>query len=134
MISRRFVLFLAAGGFAAAVNFGSRLLLSRWLDYAAAICIAYGLGMATAFALNRAFVFEAGSGPLRRQLGWFVAVNAAAVLQTLAISLLLARVVLPRLGIDAHAETIAHAIGIAVPVVTSYLGHKYLSFAPERDR
>jgi len=132
MISRRFVLFVAAGGFAAAVNFGSRLLLSRWLDYVVAIVIAYGLGMVTAFVLNRAFVFEASAGALRRQIGWFVAVNAAAVLQTIAISLLFARIVLPQLGVVTHAETIAHAIGITVPVVTSYLGHKYLSFAPGR--
>lgn len=134
MISRRFILFVLAGGTAAVVNFGSRIVLSTWMDYVPAITVAYCLGMATAFVLNKIFVFQAdGAARLHRQIGWFVAVNLAAVLQTIAISLLLVRVVLPAIGVHAHVETIAHAIGIAVPVVTSYFGHKYLSFAPGRS-
>ncbi|KLB61139.1 membrane protein, partial [Xanthomonas euvesicatoria] len=38
----------------------------------------------------------------------------------------------PYLAIDFHAETLAHGIGVAVPVVTSYIGHKYLSFSQKR--
>lgn len=128
-MSRRFLLFLVAGGIAACVNFLSRIALSEWIAYVPAIVIAYCLGMTTAFALNRLFVFDATQSSLQRQAGWFVAVNLAAVVQTILISLLLARVVLPALGLVLHAETIAHAVGVVVPVVTSYLGHKHLSFA-----
>lgn len=120
--------FLFAGGFAAAVNFASRFVLSTWLPYAIAIVVAYVIGMATAFALNRRYVFRAATTSLPRQLAWFVAINALALAQTLAVSLLLAGFVLPRLGLRAHAEAIAHAIGIAVPIVTSYLGHKHWTF------
>jgi putative flippase GtrA len=50
------------------------------------------------------------------------------VLQTLAISLLLADWLFPCIGFIWHTETIAHAFGVAVPVMTSFVGHKYLSF------
>lgn len=128
MISRQLLLFLAAGGIAAGVNFLSRIVLSDWMPYAAAIVVAYILGMITAFALNRFFVFKYATNALHHQMLWFVAVNVAAVLQTLLISLLLARTIFPLAGFDWHAETVAHAIGVAVPVLTSYIGHKHLSF------
>ena len=51
-----------------------------------------------------------------------------AVLQTLVVSLVLARWLLPALGVTQHAEAIAHAVGVAVPVVTSYFGHKLATF------
>ncbi|MCY1464530.1 GtrA-like protein [compost metagenome] len=88
--------------------------------------------MVTAFVLNRQFVFEKSSSGVHRQAGWFILVNVAAVLQTIAISLLLARWLLPALSIDFHNDTLAHAVGVAVPVVTSYLGHKHLSFRAGR--
>ena len=55
-------------------------------------------------------------------------VNLVAILQTWGISLLLAYHVLPAMGIRMYAPEIAHAIGIVVPVFTSYLGHKYWTF------
>jgi len=122
------LLFLMAGGIAAGVNFFSRIALSHWLGYAVAIVIAYGLGMITAFVINRLFVFTTATNRLHHQVFWFVLVNIAAVLQTLVISLLFVHVVFPRISLQWHPETLAHAIGVAVPVITSYFGHKRLSF------
>jgi putative flippase GtrA len=122
------VRFLMAGGIAALVNFGSRILLSRWLAYGAAIVVAYCVGMATAFVLNRRFVFRDTTNRLHEQAIWFVSINILALLQTLAVSVLLARFVLPAAGVGWHAEEISHAVGIAVPIVTSYLGHKHWTF------
>jgi len=122
------VRFLLAGGAAAAVNFASRILLSLYLSYAVAIVFAFLIGMATAFLLNRRFVFPAATRGLHHQMIWFVAFNVLALVQTLAISLLLARFALPHLGVTWHAETVAHAVGIAIPMFTSYLGHKHLTF------
>jgi putative flippase GtrA len=34
----------------------------------------------------------------------------------------------PAMGMRFHPETLAHAIGVAVPVFTSYFGHKALTF------
>jgi putative flippase GtrA len=124
----RFVRFLAAGGLAAAANFGSRILLSEVMPYVPAIIIAYSIGMTTAFILNRLFVFDDAANNMREQIVWFTLVNIAAVLQTVLISLLFARIVFPWMGFDWHVETVAHGIGVAVPVVTSYYGHRKLTF------
>jgi putative flippase GtrA len=124
----QFALFILVGGAAAAVNFGSRIVFSLWMAYVPAIVIAYLLGMTTAFCLNRVFVFRESTTALHHQVGWFVAVNLLAVAQTVAISLLLARWLLPAFGWAWHPELCAHAVGVAVPVVTSYIGHKRLSF------
>lgn len=134
MISARFARFLMVGGFAAAVNFGSRILLDFAMPYVPAIVLAYCFGMVTAFVLNKRFVFTDAGHPVSHQAGWFVLVNLAAVLQTVLVSLVLARWALPAIGWHWHPETVAHAFGVAVPVVTSYFGHKWLSFAPRGAR
>ena len=128
MLNRQFLLFLLAGGVAALANFGSRIALGKVMAYVPSIIVAYCIGMLTAFVLNRLLVFRQTDNNLRRQAFWFVIVNLAAVAQTIAISLLLARWLFPWLAMDFHPETVAHAAGVAVPVVTSYFGHKYLSF------
>lgn len=128
MITRQFVKFVVAGGIAAVVNFGSRILLSRWMAYVPAIVVAYCIGMLTAFIINRQFVFEESDRPLHHQAWWFTAVNVAAVLQTVAISVLFDRWIFPAIGMNWQPEAVAHAIGLIVPVFTSYVGHKYLTF------
>ena len=128
LLRSQFALFVLVGGTAAAVNFGSRIVFSLWLSYATAIVLAYLLGMTTAFILNRLFVFRSTTSALHHQVMWFVIVNLLAVAQTLAISLLLARWLLPAIGWTWQPELCAHAVGVAVPVVTSYIGHKKLSF------
>ena len=124
----QFAGFLLAGGIAAAVNFLSRILFNQVLGYATSIVLAYLVGMVTAFLLNRHAVFAPSGKSVKVEAFWFSVVNVLAVLQTLVISLLLANWGLPALGIDAFRKEIAHAIGIAVPAVTSYFGHRYWTF------
>ncbi|MCX7033402.1 MAG: GtrA family protein [Arenimonas sp.] len=128
MIRRQFVLFVVAGGIAAAANFLSRIGLSQVMAYVPAIVLAYGIGMLTAFVLNRAFVFTAPSNSMRSQVGWFIGVNLLAVAQTVLISLGLARWLFPAVGFGFHPETVAHAVGVIVPVFTSFIGHRLLTF------
>ncbi|PIJ49278.1 hypothetical protein BL250_12810 [Erwinia sp. OLTSP20] len=128
MISPQFLRFLIAGGIAAGANFGSRFVFSMFVSYGFAVFFAYLVGMLVAFLLMRGHVFNASHGLLATQIYKFVAVNALAVLQTLAISLLLAHWLLPSVGIVVHAEAIGHLVGVLVPVVTSYFGHKLLTF------
>jgi putative flippase GtrA len=128
MISSRFLAFVVVGGVAALVNFSSRILLGPLLGYVPSIVFAYCIGMLTAFVLNRMFVFKDAGNGIRHQALWFTLVNIAAVLQTVLISVCLARWVFPSIGMDFHPETLAHATGILVPVFTSYVGHKRLTF------
>jgi putative flippase GtrA len=128
MLKPEFLRFLIAGGIAAGANFGSRFVFSLFLGYGFAVFFAYLFGMLVAFLLMRGHVFDAKNGPLLPQVAKFVGVNAVAVLQTLVISLVLARWVLPSFGIVEHAEALAHLVGVLVPVVTSYFGHKLFTF------
>lgn len=124
----QFLRFLVAGGVAAGANFGSRFVFSIFFTYGVAVFLAYLVGMLVAFLLMRGHVFNARQGPLAPQVTKFIGVNVLAVLQTLAISLLLARWVLPSVGIMDNAEALGHLVGVLVPVLTSYFGHKYLTF------
>ena len=126
--SRQFVAFLVTGGLAAAVNFGSRILYNQWMGFSPAIVLAYITGMITAFVLAKLFVFRDSQRSLHQSALYFVLVNGVAVLQTWAISVLLADWLLPALGVRQYVHEVAHAVGVAVPVFTSYLGHKHLSF------
>lgn len=128
-LSARFAKFILIGGFAAIVNFFSRILFSHWLSYPAAISLAFLMGITTAFVMNRRYVFRDATNPLHHQVLWFTAINFAALLQTLAVSLLLADYLLPYFHVSWHAQTLAHAVGISVPIFTSYLGHKHFSFS-----
>ena len=130
-LSKQFAVFLLVGGFAALVNFTSRIGFSLFLPYPVAIVVAYLVGMITAYVLNRWIVF-ASTAAAWGEPARFVLVNVLAVLQTFAISLLLNYIVLPWLDVAAYREEIAHAVGVCVPVFTSYLGHKYWTFGKTR--
>ena len=126
---RRFVLFVAAGGTAAVVNILSRIALNWVMSYEAAIVAAYLCGMTTAYLLNKHFVFAASGRAVATEYMRFALVNLAALVQVWIVSVGLARFVFPAVGFTWHAETVAHVIGVVVPVFTSYLGHKHFSFA-----
>lgn len=127
--SRQFVAFLVTGGLAALANFGARIVLNQWMPFSWAVVLAYGVGMVTAFVLARAFVFTDSRQQTHKSVLFFVLVNLVAVAQTWAVSMLLARWLLPALGVDRFVPEIAHAVGVVVPVFTSYLGHKRWSFS-----
>lgn len=115
----RFARFLALGGFAAGVNWASRFAWEPLLGFSAAIVAAYATGMVVAFLLFRAFVFRASPTPIGRQVRFFVLVNLAGVAQVWLVANLLAAVIHPAL---------AHAVAIVVPTLTSWFGHRALTF------
>ncbi|WP_287877657.1 GtrA family protein [Aquitalea sp.] len=127
-MSRQFLVFLLTGGLAAAVNFGSRIVYNQRCDFSTAVILAYLTGMVTAFVLARMFVFKQSSQSMHRSALYFTLVNLVAVIQTWLISMGLALYLLPMLGVTHFSREIAHAIGVAAPVFTSYLGHKRWSF------
>lgn len=125
----QFVRFLVAGGLAAAANILSRIEFSRWVALPVAVVLAYLVGMAVAFVLMRTYVFRPHPGrDLHRQMVAFALVNIAAVIQTLLVTLLLADIILPWAGVRGHVDLIAHVAGVCVPIVTSFIGHKWWSF------
>lgn len=127
-MSREFLVFLLTGGFAAAVNWVSRIVYNIWMPYSAAIVVAYITGMITAFILAKLFVFKSSTQSTSRSIFFFTLVNLVAVLQTWAVSIGLAYYIFPRMGMIWHDRDIAHLIGVMIPVFTSYIGHKRWSF------
>lgn len=127
MISRTALAFVAASGFAAACNFGARIVFSLVMPYVPAVVLAFCVGLLTAFWLNRRFVFASGA-PVAREFATFFAVNILALLQTLLVALLLRHYLLPALGWRWQADAIAHAAGIVAPIITSYFAHKHFTF------
>lgn len=111
--------------------------MSRWavndlVGYEWAVAIAYGAGMVTAFLLARLFVFEPASGDMHGQFVRFTMVNALGFVQVWLVSDGLARLVFPFVKFTWHPDTVAHVIGVASPVLVSYVLHKHFSFRSER--
>ena len=125
---REFLLFLITGGIAALVNVVSRVGFSQLLRFELAVLLAYGVGMITAYVLAREFVFLQSRTSVRRSIAAFALVNLFAVLQTWLVSVGLRNWLLPSLGIVLMRDLIAHGIGVVVPVLSSYFGHKHISF------
>ncbi len=110
------------------LNWSSRFLFSIWFSYAVSIVMAFFVGLVSGFILMRWMVFEGAGKPAVPQARMYVLVNAFALLQTLAVSMILAKWVIPEVGYSDNPEGPAHLIGVIVPVATSYFGHKYFTF------
>ena len=128
--ARQFLRFLALGGCAALVNWLSRFQFERIMPFPAAVAAAYMLGMVVAFLLFRRFVFPASPQPVERQVKFFILVNIAGILQVWAVSMALVYYLFPAVAFTGPlAEPFGHAIAIGVPTVSSYFGHRLLTFA-----
>lgn len=125
---REFFQFLMVGGFSAGVNFISRIGFSQLVSYRYAIILAYLVGMITAFLLSKHYVFEKSGRPFKDELIDFTIVNIIAVIQVWLISVGLAEYFFPYINFSFYPEEIAHLIGLGIPVISSYFGHKYFSF------
>lgn len=129
---REFILFLVTGGLAALINIVSRVGFSTVVRFELAVLLAYAVGMVTAYVLARKFVFLSSRTSIRRSFAAFALVNLFAVLQTWLVSVGLRNWLLPLLGIVVFRDLLAHGIGVAMPVASSYFGHKYISFKDYR--
>lgn len=128
LLTSPFMRFLMTGGFAALINILARLLFSLLFPFEIAVVVAYLIGMTTAYALARTFVFQRSHQSLVAEYGRFALVNAVALIQVWIVSVGLANWVLPSLGFTWQAELIAHTVGVLSPVFTSYFGHKVFTF------
>ncbi len=133
-MNRLFAKFLLVGGFAAAVNWGSRFAFSLVLDLPWAIAAAYILGMAVAYTLNRLVVFEPSGRSVWEEFVRFALVNLVAFAIVEAVTNGLVHGIFPWMRFTWHPEAVAHAFGIASPTLTSYLGHRHFTFGKKAER
>lgn len=126
---RQFSTFVLVGGIAALANWSSRIGLSAaGLQLTAAIVVAYMIGMTTAYVLSKLFVFENSGRKVHEEAFRFVLVNLVAIVQVWVVTVCLHLWGLPAIGWHWQPEAVAHAIGVASPIVTSYFGHQYFTF------
>lgn len=133
-VSLQFLRFFLSALLAAAVNFFSRYLLDPYLGYNKAIVVSYLIGTVFAFFLYQHEVFGKGERPLWQEIALFAFVTMAAIAQTLIVSVLLAEHLFPTIGWHWHSKEVAHFIGMGVPMFSSFLGHKYLTFGRASDQ
>jgi putative flippase GtrA len=126
--NKEFFQFLIVGGFSAGINFISRIGFSELVSYRVAIILAYLIGMITAFILSKHYVFEKSGRKYKDELRDFTIVNIFAVIQVWLISVGLAEYLFITIPFTFYPEEIAHLIGLGIPVISSYFGHKYFSF------
>lgn len=127
--TNRFTRFLICGAIAAAVNWTSARVLEKMMPFSVAVVVAYVIGMVVAFTLFRRYVFPLSPTPIARQILFFVLVNIAGLAQVWLVSMLLVTYALPALGHDgALWRSFAHGFAIGVPTLSSYIGHRFLTF------
>lgn len=127
-MSVQFSFFLLSGAIASTLNWGTRFIFSQYFSFQIAVVLAFAVGLFSGFILMRSFVFRRSQNAVKLQLMRYFSVNMLALAQTLIISILMINLLSRFLDERTLTEAIAHAIGIIVPVFTSYLGHKYFTF------
>lgn len=128
MNHREFIKFLLVNGSAAGINFGSRFYYGTIMAYAPSVMVAYFTGMIFAFIMCRKYVFSSGKNALRHQMMYFFLVNLVGVALAVSVSVIMNDYGLFFLQHGLLREEVAHFIGLCVPAISSYFGHKYLSF------
>jgi putative flippase GtrA len=125
--STQFVAFVAVGGVAAAANWLSRIILGNWMSLALAVVVAYAIGMAVAFVLNRILVFPKSPKSIRQQMWGFVIINLAFLPVVLAATVALEMAFRTVVRI-AFAQAAAHGIAVTIPALATFLLYKFFAF------
>lgn len=125
--SAQFVLFLAVGGTAAAVNWCARWGLSHWIGFGWAVVLAYLVGMAVAFAMNRRWVFPRSTRPVARQARDFTLVNLLSLTLVWLASLGF-EAGLRALGMVHGTRELAHGVAVGLPALLSFHLYRLVAF------
>lgn len=126
--TRQFIYFLLAGGIAAVVNFTVGFAFSGMLPYHGDIILGHLSGMVVAFFLFEGRVFGRSIESRQVEVTTFVIVNIFSIIQTWFVYVGLHSYVFPSIHMTFYPDVIARVIAIAIPVFTSFIGHKYLTF------
>lgn len=125
---RQLALFVLSATLAAVANLMSRYFLNTVLPFEASVGVGFCIGAVVAFGLYHC-AFGNPQTPLGLRIRRFCGVALVGVLIGLAVSSLLARVVLPLIGWTYRPFDVAHVAGVAAPAVWSFLGHRRLTYS-----
>lgn len=127
-LSPQFIRFLLVGGFSAVVNFSVGYLSADYLPLNIDYILGHLSGMVVAFILFELLVFGKADHERHKSIGAFILINLLAVVQTYIIGTALEGHFFPSIGYTFFADELARAIAIMVPVVSSFIGHKHITF------
>ncbi len=125
---QKFGRFLLTGGASAILNIVSRGILSAFVGFSTSVILSYVIGMILAYALARRYVFVSSKASRARSIGGFIVVNIFGALLTLLFSVQLRTILGHLFGLNTFIEYLAHFLALSVSSVTSFLGHKFISF------
>lgn len=131
-MSREVYRFLGAGTLAAAINWVAGLGLARLIPFETAIVFAYLIGMVAGFTLYKAFVFPPTERPLWAQIKGFVEVNLVGMVLVWLVAMGLRAMFPVQLFGMVPGAAAAHGLAIGVSCVTSYIGHRLVTFRPSQ--
>lgn len=126
--SGQFALFLFSSGAALLLHWVSRMALSLVLPFSTAVIVAYGIGMLSAYLLQKRYVFTQSGNSRTREITLFVAVNLAWLPVVWLLSMWLGEYVLPHFLDRTLAHGLGHGIAITTPVLVNFAFHKFLTF------
>tara|TARA_R110000772_G_scaffold18767_2_gene52916 strand:+ start:1115 stop:1570 length:456 start_codon:yes stop_codon:yes gene_type:complete len=121
--------YIAAGGFAAGVNWLVRFPLSLIMPFGLAVALATAIGMVIGFFTYKHFVFDRTERAIWLQVRDFIGVNIVGAAATVIVAVAVRD--LPHWPADwmVMVEPTAHAIGIAVAAFVNYFGHRHFTFS-----
>lgn len=123
-----FAFFLVLGSLAALTNLVARYLLNFVMPFEIAVILAYITGMVVAFVLFGKLIFDGGKATFWRRMNRFVQVNVLGAILAWAVSVAMARFILPAAGWTWHPVEVSHLVGVATPAFSSYFLHKHYTF------
>lgn len=132
ILTKQFAAFLVTGSIAAAVNFFSRIAYSLVLPFYVSVAVAYLTGMVASYFLMMRYVFSGHETPLGKSVTTFIAINLISLLQNWLVTMAMEYYVLPTVGIVRYSTYIASIVGIAFPIIWSFIGYKKFSFSVAR--
>ncbi|MFN5117124.1 MAG: GtrA family protein [Cyanobacteriota bacterium] len=125
---QKFGRFLLTGGSSAIVNIISRGILSSFVNFSTSVILSYVIGMVLAYTLARRYVFVSSKASRARSISGFIVVNIFGALLTLFFSVQLRALLGHLFGLNTFVEYLAHFLALSVSSVTSFVGHKFISF------
>jgi energy-coupling factor transport system substrate-specific component len=126
--SAQFTRFLVVGGIALLVHWLSRLAFNIVMSYGWAIVLAYVVGMAVGFVLNKIYVFPCSVRSTQTEMIFFFFVNIAAFPLVWVLAYVMGEWFLIRYMPRDIALAIAHGVAITLPVFMNYALHKLVTF------
>jgi putative flippase GtrA len=126
--SPQFGRFLLVGGAAVLLHWLSRFVFNWFVGFGWAIVLAYCVGLAAGYVLNKIYVFPYSGRPLNTEILLFVVVNLAAFPLVWVGAYVLGEWVLPRWLDREPALAVGHGLAIGLPVFLNFALHKFITF------